>query len=66
VTRPSTEIPDAVTAVVQAVLDGHPNCDPGRRGYLIVRELRALGWRIEAPVEDAAPQPKPQAPHRAA
>ncbi|OKI16546.1 hypothetical protein A6A07_11085 [Streptomyces sp. CB03911] len=61
-TRPSTEIPDAVTAVVQAVLDSHPGCDPGRRGHLIVRELRALGWRIEAPVEGAASQLKPPPP----
>lgn len=42
-------IPDAVAAIVQAVLDQRPDCDPDRRGHLIVRELRALGWRIEAP-----------------
>lgn len=60
---PADQIPDAVAAVVQAVLDGHPSCDPRRRGHLIVRELREQGWRIEAPVEprrSAAPQRKPQ------
>ncbi|MCX5209722.1 hypothetical protein OG689_10550 [Kitasatospora sp. NBC_00240] len=48
-TRPSAEIPDAVAAIVQAVLDGHPGSEPGWRGHLIVEELRSLGWRIEAP-----------------
>jgi predicted type IV restriction endonuclease len=52
-------IPDAVAAVIQGVLDSRPTCDPGARGRLIVRELRALGWRIEAPEIAAARSPEP-------
>jgi phage terminase Nu1 subunit (DNA packaging protein) len=39
-------IPDAVAAVIAAVLSEHPAAGPQRLADLTVRELDALGWRI--------------------
>jgi hypothetical protein len=43
-------IPDAIAAVVAAVLTDHPDADPVQLGRLIVEQLRLDRWRISAPV----------------
>jgi hypothetical protein len=48
-------IPDAVAAVVAAVIEEHPAAAPNRLGVLVVQELRALGWHITAPPSALAP-----------
>lgn len=55
-TTPTT-IPDAVAALVQAVLEANPACEPSRRGHLIVRELERQGWEIRAPEGRGGPPP---------
>lgn len=42
-------IPDAVAAVIAAVLTRHPAASPAALGHLVVAELRAEGWHIAAP-----------------
>lgn len=42
-------IPDAVAAVIAAVLAKHPAASPETLGHLTVTELRAEGWHIAAP-----------------
>lgn len=42
-------IPDAVSAVVAAVMAKHPAASPEALGRLVVAELRSLGWHIAAP-----------------
>lgn len=42
-------IPDAVAAVVAAVLAKHPAASSAALGHLITAELRAEGWHIAAP-----------------
>lgn len=46
-TYPRTElssIPDAVAAVVAAVIEEHPNASPDTVGRLAVAELKQSGW----------------------
>lgn len=38
--------PDAVRAVITAVMTDHPAASPDTLARLIVSELRALGWHI--------------------
>jgi hypothetical protein len=42
-------LPDAVAAVVAAVLAEHPAASPERLGRLVVEQLRADGWWIRPP-----------------
>ncbi|GAB2696776.1 hypothetical protein [Kitasatospora kifunensis] len=42
-------VPDAVGAVIQAVLDEHPAAERSAYGWLIVEALRADGWVVVAP-----------------
>jgi hypothetical protein len=39
-------IPDAIAAVVAAVMAKHPAASPDVLGRLVVTELKALGWHI--------------------
>ncbi|MFF3643422.1 hypothetical protein [Streptomyces sp. NPDC002564] len=39
-------IPDAVTAVIAAVMTRHPAASPEVLARLVVAELRTLGWHI--------------------
>lgn len=41
-------IPDAVRAVIAAVVQEHPGASPDLLSRLIVAELRDLGWHITA------------------
>jgi len=41
-------IPDAVSAVISAVMQQHPAASPDRLARLIVDELKELGWQITA------------------
>jgi hypothetical protein len=42
-------IPDAVAAVIAAVIQRHPAASPDTLGRLVVAELRTEGWHITAP-----------------
>jgi hypothetical protein len=46
----SPDVPDAVAAVVAAVLEDHPYAPPRRQAELIVGELRRLGFRVVVPM----------------
>ena len=48
-------IPDAVRAVLTAVMADHPGASPELLARLVVTELRDLGWHIT---------PKPVTPRR--
>jgi hypothetical protein len=41
-------IPDAIRAVITAVMEEHPGACPDLLARLIVAELRDLGWHITA------------------
>lgn len=41
-------IPDAVCAVILAVIQEHPGASPELLARLVVAELRDLGWHISA------------------
>ena len=41
-------IPDAVRAVIAAVMAAHPGASPDMLARLVVAELRDLGWHITA------------------
>ena len=41
-------IPDAVRAVIAAVVAEHPGASPDLLSRLVVAELKQLGWRITA------------------
>jgi hypothetical protein len=47
-------IPDAIAAVIAAVMESHPAASSQRLGRLVTAELRSLGWHIAAPT---APRP---------
>jgi hypothetical protein len=49
-------IPDAVRAIIAAVMAEHPGASPDILSRLVVAELRSLGWHITA---------QPTAPRRA-
>jgi hypothetical protein len=42
-------IPAAVGAAIRAVIEDNPFAPPWRQAELVVRELQALGYRIQAP-----------------
>ena len=48
-TRPSPEVPDAVVALMSAVLEANPFAPPVRQAQLLVEELRREGWHVGAP-----------------
>ncbi|MGI5443366.1 hypothetical protein ACQEV4_40330 [Streptomyces shenzhenensis] len=41
-------IPDAVRAVMTAVMTDHPGASPDLLARLVIAELRDLGWHITA------------------
>lgn len=45
-------IPAAVGAAIRAVIEDNPFAPPWRQAELAVRELQALGYRIQAPRHD--------------
>jgi hypothetical protein len=55
VTSQAGQVPDAVAALVQGVLDDHPAADRAALGRLIVRALRRDGWDI-LPARQAEPE----------
>ena len=48
-TRPAPEVPDAVVALLSAVLEANPFAPPARMAELLAAELRREGWHIGAP-----------------
>lgn len=42
-------VPDAVAAVIAAVIEDNPFAPPNRLGVLVVDELRRQKWRVSAP-----------------
>lgn len=45
----SNDVPDAVAAVISAVLQDSPFAPPRRQAELVVAELRRLGFRVSVP-----------------
>lgn len=46
---PHRIVPDAVAALVTAVVQAHPHAEPERLGRLVQAELEAQGWHVGAP-----------------
>lgn len=61
--NPKTAVPDAVQAVVAAVMQEHPGAGPALLARLVVAELRDLGWHITpGPAHTARPPAPPDRP----
>jgi hypothetical protein len=52
-------IPDAVAALIAAVIEDNPFAPPRRQGLLVVEALRREGWRISAPARRGTRQAVP-------
>ncbi|WP_430479334.1 hypothetical protein ACQZM9_21890 [Streptomyces sp. P11-1] len=50
----TTQLPDAVAAVVAAAIRDHPASSPERQAQAAVQQLREQGWHIAAPEVIAA------------
>ncbi|MFE5851990.1 hypothetical protein ACFQ61_02020 [Streptomyces sp. NPDC056500] len=45
----STQLPDAVAAIIAAAIRDHPHSDPENQARSAVQALRDAGWHIAAP-----------------
>ncbi|WP_164711304.1 hypothetical protein [Streptomyces microflavus] len=50
----STQLPDAVSAVIAGAIREHPTSSPEQQAHAAVRALRDQGWHIAAPEVIAA------------